>query len=129
MNDRLTISSAQLLALFPDEQSARHYIESRRWPNGVRCPVCDSDRIGPHSPGIYRCNACEEAFSVRTGTVMERSKIPLTDWLHALWLIVSDPEISSPRLAAALTVRQPTAWSLRNRIYGALGDFPTRTDG
>lgn len=45
-NDRITISTAQLLALFPDEEAARHYIESRRWPNGPRCPVCASDRIG-----------------------------------------------------------------------------------
>lgn len=51
MNDRLTISTAQLLAMFPDEEAARHYIESRRWPKGPRCPVCTSDRIGAHSPG------------------------------------------------------------------------------
>lgn len=76
MNDRLTISTAQLLALFPDEAAARHYIESRRWPSGIRCPVCASDRIGTHSAGMYRCYACKpgdgEPFTVRSGTVMER---------------------------------------------------------
>ena len=67
MDDKITISTHQLFAMFPDSGTARTYLESRRWPNGVRCPVCESDRIGNHSPGLYRCLQCKEAFSVRTG--------------------------------------------------------------
>lgn len=122
MNDRLTISTAQLLKMFPDEQAARHYIESRRWPNGPRCPVCNSDRIGTHSPGLYRCNACEEAFSVRTGTVMERSKIPLVKWLHAMYLLVTSRKgISSMQLSKELSIRQASAWFLLHRLREACG--------
>lgn len=123
MSDKLTISTAQLLALFPDEAAARHYIESRRWPNGPRCPVCASDRIGAHSPGgIYRCNACEEAFSVRTGTVMERSKIPLVKWLHAMYLLVTARKgISSMQLGKELSIRQASAWALLHRLREACG--------
>lgn len=121
-NDRITISTAQLLALFPDEQTARHYIESRRWPNGPRCPVCASDRIGAHSPGIYRCNACSEAFTVRTGTVMERSKIPLTKWLHAMYLLVTARKgINSMQLSKELSIRQASAWFLLHRLREACG--------
>lgn len=122
MNDKLTVSTAQLLALFPDEQAARHYIESRRWPNGPRCPVCASDRIGQHSPGIFRCNACEEAFTVRTGTVMERSKIPLVKWLHAMYLLLtSRKRISSMQLSKELSVTQKSAWFLLQRLREACG--------
>ena len=122
MNDKITISTAQLLAIFPDEQAARHYIESRRWPNGPRCPVCQSDRIGVHSPGFYRCNACEEAFTVRTGTVMERSKIPLTKWLHATYLLVTSRKgISSMQLSKELSIRQASAWFLLHRLREACG--------
>jgi len=122
MNDKLTISTAQLLALFPDEAAARHYIESRRWPNGPRCPVCASDRIGDHSPGLYRCNACEEAFSVRTGTVMERSKIPLRTWLHAMYLLVTSRKgISSMQLSKELSIQQRSAWFLLHRLREACG--------
>ncbi len=122
MNDKITISTSQLLALFPDEQAACHYIESRRWPNGPRCPVCTSDRIGTHSPGFYRCNACEEAFTVRTGTVMERSKIPLVKWLHAIYLLVTSRKgISSMQLSKELSIRQASAWFLLHRLREACG--------
>lgn len=118
MNDKLTI-------LFPDEEAAR-YIESRRWPNGPRCPVCASDRIGAHSPGIYRCYACEasdgEKFTVRTGTVMERSKIPLVKWLHAMYLIVTSRRgISSIQLSKELSITQKSAWFLLRRLREACG--------
>jgi transposase-like protein len=126
MNDKLTISTAQLLALFPDEEAARHYIESRRWPNGPRCPVCASDRIGAHSPGMYRCYACQasdgEKFTVRTGTVMERSKIPLRTWLHAMYLLVTSRKgISSMQLSKELSITQKSAWFLLQRLREACG--------
>ena len=74
MNDKITISTAQLFAMFPDQETARTYLESRLWPKGARCPICGlTDRIGNHSPGLYRCLQCKEAFSVRTGTIFERS--------------------------------------------------------
>lgn len=121
-NDRITISTAQLLALFPDEDAARHYIESRRWPNGPRCPICGlGDRVGAHSPGLYRCGQCKEAFSVRTGTVMERSHVPLTHWLMAMAMRAADGHWPpSPALAAAIGIRQPTAWSMLRRLREAM---------
>jgi transposase-like protein len=120
VHDKLTISTAQLLALFPDEEAARHYIESRRWPNGPRCPVCASDRIGAHSPGFHRCLDCVEPFTVRTGTVMERSKIGLREWLRVLASIAAGNRVTSPLVAEDIGVRQPTAWALLKRIELAL---------
>lgn len=68
MNDKITISTAQLFAMFPDQETARTYLEGRLWPKGPRCPICGlTDRIGNHSPGLYRCLQCKEAFSVRVG--------------------------------------------------------------
>lgn len=122
MNDGVTISTHQLFALFPDEGTARTYLESRRWPNGPRCPVCDSDRIGPHSPGFHRCNSCDEAFTVRTGTVMERSKIPLHKWLYAMYLLVTARKgISSMQLSKEIGIRQASAWFLLRRLREACG--------
>lgn len=120
MNDGITISTAQLLRMFLDEEAARHYIESRRWPNGPRCPICGlGDRVGIHSPGLYRCGQCKEAFSVRTGTIMERSKIPLTKWIHAMYLLVTERKgISSVQLSKELSIRQASAWFLLQRLRG-----------
>jgi transposase-like protein len=74
MNDNITISTAELFRMFPDETTARTYLESRLWPNGCRCQVCGmGDRITVRTDGYYRCNQCVETFTVRTGTIFERS--------------------------------------------------------
>ncbi len=78
MNDKITISLLQLFEMFPDQESARLYLESRLWPTGVCYPVCATqDRITARKNGYYRCNACKEDFTVRTGTIFERSHVPL----------------------------------------------------
>ena len=69
-----TISTFELFAMFPDQEAARSYLEGRLWPNGPRCPVCGlGERITTRKGGFYRCNQCKEDFTVRTGTVFERS--------------------------------------------------------
>ena len=121
MNDKITISTHQLFAMFPDQETARTYLESRLWPKGVRCPICGlGDRIGVHSAGHYRCFQCKEAFTVRTGTVMERSHVPLHKWLVALGLMADEPEISSAALAQAIGATQKTGWLLQRRIREAI---------
>jgi hypothetical protein len=78
VDDKLTISTFQLFQMFPDQEAARVYLEARRWPQGPVCPVCQKgDRITTREGGFYRCNACKEDFTVRTGTIFERShKVP-----------------------------------------------------
>ena len=87
---RSTISTFQLFALFPDEESARVYLEGRIWPSGPTCPNCGTgERVSTlgtcatRKPGYYRCLSCAFDFTVRTGTVMERSKVPLHKWLYS----------------------------------------------
>ncbi|HYL87437.1 MAG TPA: transposase, partial [Burkholderiales bacterium] len=91
MNDGVTVSTFQLFQMFPDEESARLYFESRLWPNGAKCPVCGlKDRVSARKvEGYYRCNQCAEDFTVRTGTVFERSHVPLHKWLYAMYLMLT----------------------------------------
>lgn len=123
MNDRITISTAQLFALFPDQEAARLYLEHRLWPNGVRCPICGlGERIGAHSPGLYRCFQCREAFSVRTGTIFERSHVPLHKWLYAMYLLVTSRKgISSMQLSKEIGITQKSAWFVLQRLREACG--------
>lgn len=115
---KTTISTFQLFARFPDQESARLYLEGRRWPDGAVCPVCESrERITIRKAGYYRCNACAEDFTVRTGTVMERSKIPLHKWLY----VTARKGISSIQLAKEIGVTQKTAWFLLHRLREACG--------
>lgn len=123
MNDKITISTAQLFQMFPDEAATRSYLERRRWPNGIRCPVCDSDRITTRGDGQYHhCNPCNADFTVRTGTVLERSKIPLRHWLYAMYLLVTARKgVSSMQLSKELGITQKSAWFVLHRLREACG--------
>src|SRR6266849_5666103 len=123
-----TISTFQLFEMFPDQETARLYLESRLWPNGPFCPVCGSgDRITVRKRGFYRCNACPEDFTVRTGTIFERSHVPLHKWIYAMYLVVTARKaVSSMQLAKEIGVTQKTAWFVLGRLREACGgnDFP-----
>ena len=123
MNDKITISTAQLFAMFPDQETARTYLESRLWPKGPRRPICGlTDRIGNHSPGLYRCLQCKEAFSVRTGTIFERSHVPLHKWVHAMYLLLTARKgISSLQLSKEIGITQKSAWFVLHRLREACG--------
>lgn len=124
MNDNVTISTFQLFAMFPDEKTARSYLESRRWRDGIKCPVCTSgERIGVRKDGYYRCHACKEDFTVRTGTIFERSKVPLHKWLYAMYLLLTARKgISSLQLSKQIGITQKSAWFVLHRIREACGD-------
>jgi transposase-like protein len=118
-----TISTFQLFELVPDAETARIWYESRLWPNGPRCPVCGTgDRITIRKGGFYRCNQCQEDFTVRTGTVMERSHIPLHKWVYAMYLVVTARKgISSMQLAKEIGITQKSAWFMLGRLREACG--------
>jgi transposase-like protein len=118
-----TISTFELFAMIPDAETARKYLEARLWPSGVRCPVCASgERITERKGGFYRCNACREDFTVRTGTIFERSHVPLHKWVYAMYLLVTARKgISSLQLAKEIGVTQKSAWFMLHRLREACG--------
>ena len=118
-----TISIFQLFEMIPDQETARKVLESRLWPNGPRCPVCGlGERITARKGGFYRCNQCKEDFTVRTGTIFERSHVPLHKWIYAMYLMVTARKgISSMQLAKEIGVTQKTAWFMLGRLREACG--------
>jgi transposase-like protein len=118
-----TISTFQLFELFPDQEAARVYLEGQLWPNGPRCPVCGlGERITARKEGFYRCNKCKEDFTVRTGTIFERSHVPLHKWLYAMYLLVTARKgISSMQLAKEIGITQKSAWFVLGRLREACG--------
>lgn len=119
-----TISIFQLFQIFPDQETARLYIEYRRWPEGAVCPACnETKRIGARKNGFYRCNACKVDFTVRTGTIFERSHIELHKWIYAMYLLVTARKgISSLQLGKEIGVTQKSAWFMLQRIREACGN-------
>ncbi len=115
---RSTISTFQLFKLIPDAETARVYLEARLWPNGAICPTCHkTDRITARKDGFYRCNACKLDFTIRTGTIFERSHVPLHKWLYAMYLLVTARKgISSLQLAKEIGITQKSAWFVLQRL-------------
>jgi len=114
---------------FHDEIKAREALETIRWPDGPVCPHCgnvEQDKIAKgqgaaHRSGLYYCAACNGQFTVTVGTVMERSKIPLSKWLFAMHLIgASKKGISALQLSRMLGVTYKSAWFLCHRIREAM---------
>src|ERR1700674_313313 len=123
MADKITISTFQLFNMFPDAESARVYLEGRLWPNGPRCPVCGmGERVTARVGGYYRCNQCKEDFTVRTGTIFERSHVPLHKWVYAIYLLVTARKgISSMQLSKEIGITQKSAWFVLHRLREACG--------
>jgi transposase-like protein len=121
---KVTISTFQLFKMFPNAEAARTYIEKRRWPSGAVCPHCEeAERITARAGGYYRCNACKEDFTVRTGTIFERSHVPLHKWLYAMYLLMTARKgVSSLQLAKEIGVTQKSAWFVLQRIREACGN-------
>ncbi len=113
--------------IFNDEDAARNWLESKRWPNGVVCPHCASTEAykltakagskSPVRPGVYKCKACRKQFTVRIGTIFEDSRLPLRKWLNAIFLMCSSKKgVSSHQLARTLDITVKSGWFLSHRI-------------
>ena len=117
--------------IFHDETKAREHIEASRWPDGVTCPHCGSDHVrrmgGKTQAGMFLCNDCRDKFTCRTGTVMERSHVPLHKWLLATHIMAASKKgMSAKQMERMLGVTYKTAWFLCHRIREAMdGAAPT----
>lgn len=105
---------------FPDEQSARAFFEAKRWSNGKCCPHCGSLGVvecKDQKPMPYRCKDCRKHFSVRTGTTLEESRLPLQKWLMAIYMMTTAHKgTPSTQMARELGITQKSAWFLAHRI-------------
>jgi transposase-like protein len=117
----VTISAYKFMERFPDEQAARNYLEQLRWNGETVCPHCEKKDIRAWNvEGYYLCRTCDEVFTVRTKTVMERSHIPLNKWLYAMYLLVTARKgVSSLQISKEIGVTQKTAWFMLQRLREA----------
>ena len=121
-SDREGISLMALADMFPTEESARQWFETRVWSDGRYCPQCGSTRTheAGHKDMPYRCSDCGAYFSVKTGTVMRKSQLPLRKWVFAIYLhLTSLKGVSSMKLHRDIGVSQKSAWFMLQRIREA----------
>jgi transposase-like protein len=115
--------------VYHDEEAARAHLEAIQWPEGPNCPYCGSiDKIkvlGGQSmgPGWYHCGQCRKKFTVRVGTIFERSHIPLHKWLLGFRLFASSKKgFSAHQLHRTLNITYKSAWFMEHRIREAMMD-------
>ena len=121
---RKGLSLIDAVKQFSDEREVESMFVRNRWPNGVACPKCGSVNVherATRKPQPYRCRDCRKDFSVKTGTVMQGSNIPLSKWALASYLMTTNLKgVSSMKLHRDLGVTQKTAWHLTHRIRKAM---------
>lgn len=121
------------------DDEAREYLETVRWPNGARCPHCQSEAVGrvqagegsKTRQGLWKCYApeCGEQFTVTVGTVMESTHIPLGKWIVAFHLMASSKKgFSAHQLHRTLEVTYKTAWFMAHRIRHAMAEEPLKSE-
>ena len=127
---RRGISLIQLMDVFPTEETAREWFEGIYWPDERHCGHCDGTRTRPtktEKPMPYWCSDCRKYFSVKTGTAMADSNIPLRKWAIGIYLcLTSLKSVSSMKLHRDLGIGQKAAWFMLHRLRAAwaeeLGD-------
>ena len=120
-NDHVTISAYQFLKEFPNEWTAIQHFERLRWPDGVTCPLCNCGRTTKlQARSYHQCKDCRQKFTVRTGTVFERSHIPLDKWLYGMYILQTARKgVSSLQLSKELGITQKSTWFMLHRLREA----------
>src|SRR5208337_4474999 len=118
-------SLSQFQEAFPDEASCAAFLSERRWPEGFVCPGCGEQRAAALKSRAYtyECLDCGRQTSATAGTVMHRSKLPLTTWFWAAHLMATHSNgMSARQLEDQLGVTYKTAWLLTQKLRRSMVD-------
>ena len=114
------------------DQACRDYLEGMRWPDGPACPKCGvtepyritrKTRTKNGLQSLYKCRACRKQFTATVGTIFEDSKIPLSKWFAAIFMMCSSKKgISAHWMHRNLDITYKSAWFMCHRIREAMKD-------
>jgi transposase-like protein len=112
----------QLRSWFPDDDACRAYLGALRWPDGFVCPACGGTDAWRSKDGLWICQSCHRKTSVTAGTIFHRSRLPLTDWMAAVWFVCSQKNgVSALGLQRVLGFGSyQTAWSWMHKLRRAM---------
>ncbi|MGE0404986.1 MAG: IS1595 family transposase [Candidatus Korobacteraceae bacterium] len=121
----------EIVNKFGSEEACIAHFERIRWPKGLRCIRCDSERVMKFDAKgktdkvrhLYECIDCRYQYSVTTGTIFHDSHLPLTKWFLAIYLICSGKKgVSAKQLQRELDTTYKTAWYMAHRIRVAMSE-------
>ena len=112
------LSETRFGTLYGTEGQCRKAIAHWRWPEGFICPACGgTDHCIVGQRQLYQCNACRRQTSLTAGTIFNSTKVPLTTWFRAMYLITQTKQgISSIELGRRLGTTQTTAWKMKTKL-------------
>lgn len=120
MKDPFKLNVKSIMALyelFPTEEACIKHLEAINWHDKPVSPFDKTSRVYKLKSGKYRCKNTGKNFTVRTGTMFEKTKISLRKWFTAIWIVTNDKSgISSYQLASHIEVTQKTAWYMLQKI-------------
>ena len=110
---------------FPTQEACIAHLEAKRWGTSPACPHCGSVSVARKREGDrvgrWNCRGCKSSFNVLSGTIFEKTRVPLPKWFLAIALVVNAKKsLSSYQLARDLDLNQPTAHYLQQRIRAAM---------
>lgn len=118
------MSIPEFLRSFGTEAQCAEAVKQARWPAGFHCPRCAAAEhyvVGHGARKLFQCNGCRHQTSLTAGCVMEHTKLPLTTWFLAIYLISqAKTGLSALALKRHLGVSYPTAWLLHHKINRAM---------
>ncbi len=123
---RKGLTIERVIEFFKEPENAENWFITARWPEGVRCPFCDTTNIterASRKPQRFYCRekGCRRNFSVKTGTAMHGSRLPLKKWGQAYFYYLTNLKgVSSMKLHRDIGVTQKTAWYMGHRIRASL---------
>jgi transposase-like protein len=127
------LSEAQFREAYGTEEQCRAVVEKLRWPGGFACPLCGgAEGKWLRTRPKIQCRACRHQVSLTAGTIFHSTKLPLTSWFLAMWLIATAKNgISSVELGRRLGIKQTNAWSLKQKIMAVMAgrEDKKRLDG
>jgi len=124
------LSMPEFLKRYGTEAQCAAALEQARWPSGFRCPRCDGaaySRVRGRTHPLFQCQACRHQTSLIAGTVMQGTKLPLTVWFLAIYLISqAKTGLSALALMRHLGVSYPTAWLIHHKLMQAMAEREER---
>jgi transposase-like protein len=117
-----------LIEQYSDKEKCRKYLEALKWPKGVKCPRCGSDRVSRiNKRDQFDCDKCRYQFSVTANSIFHDSHLPLWKWFLAVYLMTESKKgISANQLKRSLEISYKTAWYLCHRIRKAIEEVKNK---
>jgi len=119
------ITFASIEKIAADEDACLIFFEACRFPNGLKCHSCGASEVdGSHFTrhrsrrGLYTCASCRRQFTLTSGTAMHRTRLPLGQWLRAIWLVIASSKgLSARKLGEMLGITYKVAWHKHFDFY------------